>query len=237
MIKPQSQESEHQIAQMFNRISKRYDFLNRLLSAGRDRHWRDDLVSALPRVAGGRYLDVATGTGDVILMVLKDRPEFAEYTGVDIAEKMLDLARHKAEIQSATKLKFLTMSAQKLDFPDGTFDAISISFGLRNVVNKEQALGEFARVLKPGGVLLILEFFQAEGLFMQSVFQFYFHYILPVIGRIFSEKKAYEYLPASVQSFYSEKGLLNALKEHGFSASVRKNYLFGCCKLFAAQKI
>ena len=231
MLKP---ESELQVAQMFDRISKRYDFLNRLLSAGRDQQWRDELVREIPNRPGGAFLDVATGTGDVLLKVKQDHPEYRTYIGIDISEKMLNLARDKAIAEKT--LQFLPMSAQSLTFADQTFDALSISFGLRNVVDKEQALAEFSRVLKPHGVLLILEFFKAEGRFFEGIFQFYFHYILPIIGRIFSEKQAYEYLPASVQSFYSQEGLLCALNKCGFTSEVKKNFLFGSCKLVVARK-
>ena len=223
---------ESMIAAMFDRISGRYDFLNRLLSARQDVRWRRKLVSMIPQRPGGHYLDMATGTGDVLLAVAKARPEYASYVGGDISKGMLSFAAKKVPDDVTTKkIRWEVMSAESIALPTASQDCASISFGLRNVVNKEKALCEFARILKPGGVFLILEFFTPTKGVMSKAFQFYFHNILPKIGKLFSEQEAYTYLPKSVASFYSPVELRDSLNAKGFVVEKEINYLFGACRL------
>lgn len=230
-------EDERAIAHMFDRISGKYDFLNRLLSARQDVRWRRFLLAMVPYRPHGTYLDMATGTGDVLLAVAKEHPEYSSYVGADISQGMLALAAKKAAaIQPKGTLEWRSMSAESITLADASVDCLSISFGLRNVVNKEQALKEFSRVLKTGGVLLILEFFTPQHGMMARLFQFYFHWILPVIGRLFSEKEAYTYLPKSVASFYSPEGLRSALRSRGFIMEAERSFLFGGCRLVKARK-
>lgn len=229
---------ESSIAAMFDRISARYDLLNRLLSARQDVRWRNRLLSMVPYRPEGRFLDMATGTGDVILSAAKEHPEYDSFIGGDISEGMLKFATKKAvNADLSNVIEWRTMSAENITVPSSSCDCLSISFGLRNVVNKEQALNEFARVLKTGGVLLILEFFTPEGGMMSRLFQFYFHYILPVIGRLVSEKEAYKYLPTSVASFYSQQELRDSLRAKGFMVDKEVNFLFGACRLVKARRL
>lgn len=229
---------ESAIAAMFDRISSRYDLLNRLLSARQDVRWRSKLLSMVPYRPEGHFLDIATGTGDVILSAAKQHPEYDSFIGGDISEGMLRFAQKKAaDAKLDHAIEWRTMSAENITVPDDSCDCLSISFGLRNVVNKDKALNEFSRVLKNGGVLLILEFFTPEGGLMSRLFQFYFHYILPVIGRLFSEKEAYKYLPTSVASFYSQQELRTALRAKGFIVDREINYLFGSCRLVKARRV
>jgi demethylmenaquinone methyltransferase / 2-methoxy-6-polyprenyl-1,4-benzoquinol methylase len=231
-------EDENTIASMFDRIARRYDFLNRLLSARQDVRWRRKLVSMIPTRRGGAYLDVATGTGDVLIEAMKAHPEYQSFMGVDISRGMLSLADKKAQGTGLTKNPTWTvMSAEKIHVLDNSQDCISISFGLRNVVNKERALSEFARALKTNGVLLILEFFTPTSGPLSKAFQFYFHKILPQIGRLVSEKEAYTYLPKSVASFYSPTELRDSLKSKGFNVEKEVNFLFGACRLVKSRKI
>jgi demethylmenaquinone methyltransferase/2-methoxy-6-polyprenyl-1,4-benzoquinol methylase len=227
---------ESMIAAMFDRISGRYDFLNRLLSARQDVRWRRKLVSLVPKCPNGQYLDMATGTGDVLLAVASARPEYASYVGGDISKGMLSFAAKKVPTDLVDKnIRWEVMSAESILLPDASQDCASISFGLRNVVNKEKALSEFARVLKPGGVFLILEFFTPTKGFMSKAFQFYFHHILPKIGKLFSEQEAYTYLPKSVASFYSPMELRDSLQAKGFIVDKEINYLFGACRLVKSR--
>jgi demethylmenaquinone methyltransferase/2-methoxy-6-polyprenyl-1,4-benzoquinol methylase len=223
---------ESMVAAMFDRISGRYDFLNRLLSARQDVRWRSKLVSMVPHRPGGHYLDMATGTGDVLLSVARARREYASFTGADISKGMLSFAADKVASDVAKeKIRWEVMSAERITLPDASQDCASIAFGLRNVVNKEKALSEFARVLKPDAVLLILEFFTPTRGLMSKAFQFYFHHVLPKIGKLFSDQEAYTYLPKSVASFYSPVELRDSLQAKGFEVEAEINYLFGACRL------
>lgn len=229
---------EATIAAMFDRIAPRYDLLNRLLSARQDQRWRRALVAKVPVRPGGLFVDVATGTGDVILAVAHARTEYRAMVGVDISQEMLNLAAAKAGREApAQPLEFKKMSAEALALNDASVDAMSISFGLRNVVHKDQALREFCRVLKPGGTLLILEFFLPESGLLSWLFQLYFHHILPFIGGLISDKKAYTYLPQSVGSFYRPDALAEALLASGLRVVSQTNFLFGATRLVEASKI
>ena len=156
-----------------------------------------------PKSKNGSYLDVATGTGDVVLRAKKTLDTYTRFEAVDLSNEMLVLADKKAKAKGYEDIDFKQMTAENLRFEDASFDCVSISFGLRNVVNKGNAIREFFRVLNKGGVLLVLEFFPANRGLMSSLFQFYFNKILPVLGSIISDKEAYHYLPKSVGSFYS----------------------------------
>jgi demethylmenaquinone methyltransferase/2-methoxy-6-polyprenyl-1,4-benzoquinol methylase len=230
--------AESEIAKMFDRISGKYDFLNHLLSARQDVRWRNILVSMVPYRSNGTFLDMATGTGDVLLTVAKKHPEYTTFVGGDISKGMLSLAEKKsnANKNSHPAIEWREMSAENIQMQDASCDCLSISFGLRNVVNKENALKEFGRVLKLSGTLLILEFFTPESGFISRSFLFYFHKILPIIGRVFSEKEAYNYLPKSVASFYSPSELRDALSRHGFVVERERQFLFGSCRLVKAIK-
>lgn len=230
-------ESEKKVADMFDRIAPTYDLLNRLLSARQDERWRKKLLSWIPRLNNGSYLDVATGTGDVILRAKKTLTSYNRFEGVDISSQMLSIAESKAASKGYDDITFKQMSAENLDFPENTFDCVSISFGLRNVVQKDNALRSFSRVLKKGGVLLVLEFFPPSKGVMSSLFQFYFNKILPLIGSLISDKEAYHYLPKSVGSFYSPLEFKLACEKEGLMVSNTKNYLFGSCRLVKAVKI
>jgi demethylmenaquinone methyltransferase/2-methoxy-6-polyprenyl-1,4-benzoquinol methylase len=226
------------VAQMFNRIAKRYDFLNRLLSARQDVKWRRHLLEMVPYRPNGFYLDMATGTGDVALAVAKEHSEYKTIVGGDISQGMLEIADQKSiKAGSSKQITWSTMSAERIPFDMTTVDCVSIAFGLRNVVNKAKAISEFHRVLKSGGVLLILEFFTPQGTILSRTFQFYFHRILPVIGRLFSEKDAYTYLPKSVASFYSPVELNDALRSQGFMIDRQTSFLFGACRLVRAIRL
>lgn len=229
---------ESAVAAMFDRISGRYDLLNRLLSARQDVRWRNKLIAMVPYRPEGRFIDIATGTGDVILAAAKQHPEYDFFIGGDISEGMLNFAQKKAvEAKLSDVIEWRTMSAEQVTVPANSCDCLSISFGLRNVVDKEKALTEFSRVLKNGGVLLILEFFTPEGGLMSRLFQFYFHHILPIIGRLLSEREAYKYLPTSVASFYSPQALRDSLRDKGFIVDREINFLFGSCRLVKARRV
>ncbi|NDE15414.1 bifunctional demethylmenaquinone methyltransferase/2-methoxy-6-polyprenyl-1,4-benzoquinol methylase UbiE [bacterium] len=235
---PARPSNEGQIAAMFDRIAPRYDFLNSLLSLRQDHRWRNRMVSLIPYKPAGSLLDVATGTGDVIFAAMSRRKEYTTFTGADISAEMLALAGGKArERQAGNVVEFRQMSAEKLEIADASCDCVTISFGLRNVVDKEAALGEFARVLRPKGTLIIMEFFTPRSNLMAKLFDFYFHNVLPVIGGMFSDKAAYAYLPRSVSAFYSPDQLRGALYRAGFLVNQEVSFLFGGCKIIQAKRL
>jgi demethylmenaquinone methyltransferase/2-methoxy-6-polyprenyl-1,4-benzoquinol methylase len=222
---------------MFDRISGSYDFLNSLLSAKQDARWRRHMIAMVPDRKGGSLLDVATGTGDVILNVAKSRSDYHTLVGVDISEQMLAKAKQKAKSKTPeSDISFRKMSAENLEFPDETFDCITISFGLRNVVNKDNAIAEFYRILKTDGQLLILEFFPPQKGILSKLFMFYFLTILPRIGGLFSDRSAYQYLPKSVLGFGSMDELRKTLTRHGLVWEQQKSFLFGACRLLKLRR-
>lgn len=231
---------ELSIAEMFDRIAFRYDFLNSLLSMRQDKRWRAKLVSWLPQKENARLLDVACGTGDILQSTLRGRSDYTEFVGADISQEMLKLADKKLREEFHSQKKPLTlkhMSAEQLELAEHSFDALTIGFGLRNVQDKEKALGEFHRVLKAGASLFVLEFFNVRKGLMYHLFRFYFHYILPFIGGLFSDKKAYTYLPKSVETFYSLEEFKPVLERNGFQFIRSKVFLWGACVLVEARSL
>ncbi|MCY4381381.1 MAG: bifunctional demethylmenaquinone methyltransferase/2-methoxy-6-polyprenyl-1,4-benzoquinol methylase UbiE [Proteobacteria bacterium] len=232
---------QKEVTAMFNRVAPRYDFLNTLLSFGLHRYWRKKLISWLPNHHNSlRLLDVATGSGDVLLEARRCLTSYQEFYGVDISPAMLEQAQKKInqtkhKISRQNKVRWLQGDARSLDLPDQYFDALTISFGLRNVQGRAQALREFARVLKPGGHLLILEFFQPKGL-LGSIFWLYFRVFLPVIAGLFAQKQDYAYLPHSVKNFPSEQAIGMECEQVGFVRQRKYRFFLGSCVLLAFVK-
>jgi len=221
---------------MFDRIASRYDTLNHVLSFWQDAAWRKRLAISLPHLKGhGHVLDIATGTGNILLAIARLRPEYKHLIGVDISQKMLAIARKKASSHE-NPINFLHMPAEELIYPKDSFDIVTIAFGLRNFENPLQGLKESHRVLKPGGSLFIMDFFPSdEGLLKKWRF-FYFQKILPLIGGLFSDPQAYHYLPKSVASFLPVAQLTKSLLQIGFRSFKETSFSFGFCHLIIAEK-
>lgn len=227
---------QEQIVEMFDQIAPTYDNANRILSLGMDVVWRSEackkafefLESHTPQI----ILDVACGTGDMVLqwekIVKKNNKDFIEIIGIDPSNKMLEVAQNKLKNQiSSHKVKLLLGEAKKLEqIQSDSVDILSIAYGLRNVVDIKEALREFARVLKNGGVLVILEFTKKEKEnFLDKIIGFYTKKILPFIGGIISRNySAYQYLPKSVQDFFGNDMLKNKLAEVGIETKFIKGY-------------
>jgi len=201
---------------MFSAIAPRYDLLNRLLSAGRDRVWRREAIRATRLPSGGRLLDVCTGTADMALEAARQCPH-AVIVGVDFSGPMIDLGLKKvASAGAADRVRLSVAPAEALPFPDGTFDAVTVAFGLRNVPDRLQALAEMRRVLRPGGRAVVLEFTIPPGWLFRAAYRWYFHRILPLVGGLVSgHPSAYAYLPASVAEFPTPQVLVTWMEDAG----------------------
>lgn len=222
---------------MFNTIAPYYDFLNHLLSGGIDIIWRKKAIDYLKESNPKLILDVATGTGDVAITAA-NRLHPDRITGVDISTKMLEIGRQKIAKKGLEKV--ITMeegSAENLPYADNTFDAITVAFGVRNFEDLNKGLAEMNRVLKTGGTLVVLEFSQ-PGLFpFKQIFNMYFKYMLPLIGRITSkDPKAYQYLYESVQAFPAGNDFINYLHNNGYKSNKWIPLTLGICSIYLGKK-
>lgn len=231
------QEKKEQVADMFNSIAYRYDFMNRFLSVGIDVWWRKKAISQLRSLAPKQILDVATGTGDVAILTWNMlHPE--KITGIDISEGMLDLGRKKIEkLGLSGKIELQKGDSEVIRFEDNRFDAITVAFGVRNFQNLEKGLQEMHRVLRPGGKLVVLEFSKADAGILSVLFNFYMNKVTPAIGKLFAKNKdAYQYLNDSVQAFPEGQTFLNIMNEAGFTQTYLKKLSFGICTIYCGSK-
>ena len=194
------------VRRMFDRIAPVYDSMNRLMTAGLDRRWRAATAQAVV-TEGDRVLDVCCGTGDLSIAA---REAGGEVTGLDFSTSMLERARRKS-----AEVEWLEGDALALPFPDGSFDAVTIGFGLRNLANVERGLTELHRVLSSGGRVAILEITRPKGL-VAPFYRFWFDGVIPLAGKVLPGGSAYSYLPASVRRFPAPEGLAKLLDEAGF---------------------
>lgn len=239
-VKPYEQgaEKKQQVSKMFNNISKRYDFLNHFFSLGIDRRWRRKATAQLKEGQPKIILDIATGTGDLAIEVYKQlKPE--KIVGIDISTGMLAVGREKLDKKGlSTIISLEEGDCENLPFEDNSFDAIVVAFGVRNFENVEKGLREMARVLKPGGQCMILEFSRPKLFPLKQGFNLYFKYILPFIGRITSkDKKAYSYLYESVQVFPEGKDFTELLETAGLSNPKHTPMTMGICSAYWSEKL
>jgi len=228
-----------QVQKMFSDIAPRYDLLNRLLSCGQDRYWRRRMVSRLSPHIGERFLDIATGTADVALeIVRKVHKGTVQVVGIDFSEKMLELAKQKIDSLDKThSIQLESGSAENLPFEDSYFDGTTTAFGVRNFSDVGQSLREMHRVLKPGGRCAILEFSLPQNSIFKALYRFYFELLLPRIGRLISKHpSAYTYLPKTVASFPVRKEFLDLMQQAGFMDVTYKEMTFGIVILYTGVK-
>jgi len=225
-----------QVANMFNNISKRYDLLNHLLSMGIDIIWRKKAIKLLQKDQPKVILDIATGTGDFAIEALALNPD--KVIGVDISEGMLAEGKKKIKNKNLDHLIELQMGdSEKLLFEENKFDAVIVSFGVRNFENLEKGLADMYRVLKPGGKTVILEFSKPKKFPFKQGYNFYFKYILPQIGKLVSkDQSAYTYLPESVQAFPDGDDFLTVLKKVGFINTKCRPLTFGISSIYIGEK-
>ena len=221
---------------MFDNIAWRYDFLNHFLSFGIDRRWRERAIHILSQVSPETILDIACGTGDLSIEALKLKPR--KIIGVDISEGMLEKGREKLVRKNLEKsITLVYGDSEALQFDDKVFDAAMVAFGVRNFENINQGLAEILRVLKPGGLLVVLEFSKPQSLFFKKIFNFYFFRILPFMGRLFSKDvSAYSYLPESVNAFPDRIDFLDIMRNVGFTDTCFEELTMGIVCLYYGKK-
>ena len=218
------------IPEMFDRIARRYDLVNRILSLGQDRAWRKTAVAALVGKGTIRVLDVAAGTGDLSLACLRANSS-AQVVVTDPSPEMLELARRK--LPTGTEL--LRAEAEHLPFPDGSFDAVMIGYGIRNVWSVERALAEMKRVLKSGGTLIVLEFSLPGNPLMRAGCLFYLRHVLPWIGwALTGDRAAYTYLNKTIETFPYGDAFCQKLTAAGCTACTAQPMFFGVTTAYRA---
>ncbi|SNB46349.1 bifunctional demethylmenaquinone methyltransferase/2-methoxy-6-polyprenyl-1,4-benzoquinol methylase UbiE [Geobacter sp. DSM 9736] len=230
-------EKGERIQQMFDSIAPRYDFLNRLLSFGIDRRWRRFAVRQIQWHEGARALDIATGTGDVALEIASQTPSSVTIVGADFSREMVELGKEKVRNSPhAARISFEIAPCESLPFADGSFDAVTIAFGIRNVVDRPAGLREMYRVLRDGGRAVILEFSTPRSKLFKSIYYFYFLKVLPVIGGAFSKFSAYKYLPDSVLEFPSQDRFKALMTDAGFRTVRHIDLTFGIATIYIGDK-
>ncbi len=227
---------KEQVAEMFNNIAPKYDFLNHFLSFGIDKIWRRNAIRLLMKYAPAKILDVATGTGDFAIESLKTGAQ--EIVGVDISEEMLVVGRTKvAALGIGHRIMLQTGDSEDLSFSDHSFDAVTVAFGVRNFENLSKGIDEIYRVLKPGGIICVLEFSKPRYFPVKQFYSVYSFYILPFFGRLFSkDNSAYRYLPESVEKFPDGEEFLGVLIKSGFKQTKQYRQTFGVATIYTGTK-
>ena len=230
-------ERNRSIGEMFSSIAPRYDFLNRLLSLGADRRWRRLAVAETIPSNGGRFLDVATGTADMALEILRQKGPGASVAGVDLSMEMIRVGREKcARAGRRRRVAFVRAPGESLPFRDGAFDSACVAFGIRNVIDRERGLREMCRVVRRGGRVVVLEFSTPPGAVFGPLYRFYFRSVLPRIGGIFSRGSAYAYLPESVLAFPDPPAFGEMMRTAGCSSVTRRPLTFGIVTLYVGVR-
>jgi demethylmenaquinone methyltransferase/2-methoxy-6-polyprenyl-1,4-benzoquinol methylase len=216
---------------MFGAIARRYDLANHTLSCGTDFYWRKCAANIVASWRPGKIVDLATGTGDLALALQKKLPD-AEVTGVDFVPEMLELAQRKGV------RKTILADAMQLPFSDGSFDCVTIAFGLRNMENWGGALAEMSRVLGRDGHLLVLEFSLPTRSIARAIYRLYLHRCLPLLGSLLTRKKsAYDYLGNSIEEFPSGRAMLDLIEASGFRHATIEPLSYGIATIYTAQSV
>jgi demethylmenaquinone methyltransferase / 2-methoxy-6-polyprenyl-1,4-benzoquinol methylase len=234
--KDQDATKKEQVAKMFDNVSPTYDLLNHVLSGGIDILWRKKAIKLLAAEKPRTILDIATGTGDFAIEALALKPE--KIIGVDISEGMLNIGKEKIKkIGMNSVIELRVGDSENLPFPDNTFDAIIVSFGVRNFENLPKGLQDMNRVLRPGGTCLVLEFSKPQGFPFKQLYNFYFKYVLPTIGKLISkDASAYTYLHDSVQAFPDGTAFLDIYQQAGFKQTKCIPLTFGISSIYWGKK-
>jgi demethylmenaquinone methyltransferase / 2-methoxy-6-polyprenyl-1,4-benzoquinol methylase len=227
---------KEQVETMFNNIAPKYDLINDILSLGIHKGWRKKCVKIIEAKQPQVILDVATGTADFAIACAKVKPK--KIIGVDISEGMMQVGRQK--LKQLNYDAFITLqqgNAETLDFPHATFDAIVVGFGVRNFQNLEKGLDNLLRILKPGGLLVVLEFSYPRNAFVRGLYNFYFSKVTPFIGRIFSkDNRAYTYLNESVKAFPDNERFVAIMDKLNYKNTSFKKLSCGIAAIYCGEK-
>lgn len=220
---------------MFDRIVVRYDLLNRLLSLGLDLRWRRVAVDGLDVGPEGRVLDLCTGTGDLALMALRRREALASMAGLDVSSEMLAVARTKAERSGHPgRVRWIRADAEQLPFSDATFDGVMVAFGVRNLPDLDRGLREMARVLRPGGRVIVLEFSLPRAKVLAATHRAYLHRVVPLVGGLISGTRGiYSYLSDTILHFPDGRAFLGRMDRAGFEETRERRLDFGIATLYS----
>ncbi len=240
VVKPYEKEQDDkksQVSRMFNKIAPYYDFLNRFLSLGIDTIWRKKAINKIKAANPKLILDIATGTADVAIEMIKQlNPD--KIIGLDISSEMLEVGQKKINKRELNKkIELVLGDSENLSFEDNSFDAVTVAFGVRNFQNLEKGLKEMNRVLKKDGQVMILEFSKPKFFPFKQIFNAYFKYVLPLIGRFTSkDPKAYKYLYDSVQAFPDGDKFVEILKNTGYNSIQCTSLSLGICSVYIGKK-
>lgn len=231
-----NQSKKEEVAQMFNNIAHRYDFLNHLFSLGIDKIWRKKAIRILGEVKPKQIIDLATGTGDLAFTALRLNPDHV--SGVDISQGMLDIGKQKAAKRGVSdKVSFTLGDSENIPFESESFEGAMVAFGVRNFEHLDKGLEEINRVLKPGGRCVVLEFSKPTAFPIKQVYWFYFKAVMPTVGKWFSkDSRAYTYLPESVKAFPDGDDFLDKYYNAGFKDVRQVKLTGGIASLYIGEK-
>lgn len=232
-----SRNKSQQVREMFDNIAPAYDFMNRAMTFGIDRRWRRIAVDMLRDRRPGDILDVATGTGDLAMLIAR-RITGSHITGIDLSEGMIDIGRKKiAEAGLDRRISLRTADSLAMPFDDNTFDAVTVAYGVRNFENLLQGYREMLRVLRPGGSLCVIELATPSATMVRPLYKFYTRCIIPAVGRLVSKDvRAYSYLPESIAAVPQRSEMTDLIRQAGFADPSFKTLTFGTCCIYTAIK-
>lgn len=226
-----------QVREMFDHIAPKYDFMNRAMTFGIDKSWRKKAIKEIIRSEAEDILDIACGTGDMAIMMAKSMPG-VNITGIDLSPKMLEEGRRKIIHEGLSeRIKLMEGDSLHLPFEDETFDAITVAFGVRNFENLEKGYKEMARVLKSGGVLIVLELSTPQGILTGAGYRLYTKSLIPIAGKIVSgDSNAYSYLPESIAAVPQRQEMTSLMEKAGLKKVSYKEQTFGTCTIYKGIK-
>jgi demethylmenaquinone methyltransferase/2-methoxy-6-polyprenyl-1,4-benzoquinol methylase len=231
------QSKGEQVEEMFDNIAPAYDFMNRAMTLGIDRNWRRKVVKAVAAAAPSAILDVATGTGDLAIQLAKANQQ-AKVTGIDLSEGMLEVGRRKvAEAGLTQQIALRQADCLALPFADGSFDIVTVAFGVRNFEHLDKGYAEMARVLRPGGKLMVLELSTPTSPIVKPFYKLYTRGVIPMVGRLISkDSRAYSYLPESIAAMPQGERMLQLMTEAGLSGCSLRSLTFGVSTIYTGIK-